>query len=149
MWLSLKEKIIIAMDFPIELSQKYLDLAKELNVRPEDIEEHVARGGGPGGQKINKASIAVRLRHIPTGIEVRVQQYREQSTNRLSAYHRLLLKIEIAKKGKIAEMRRKKLKKHKQKLRRSRRTKEKMLAEKHKRSEKKELRKKVELENES
>jgi len=137
------------MDFPVELTPKYQKLVKELDIHPEDIEEHFARGGGPGGQKINKASIAVRLKHVPTGIEVRVQRYREQSTNRLSAYHRLILKIEIAKKGEEAEMRRKKLKKHKQKQRRSRRTKEKMLAEKHKQSEKKELRKTVDPEDES
>jgi len=137
---------ISPMDFPVPLSPKYIKLAEELNVRPEDIVEYIARGGGPGGQKINKASISVELKHVPTGTRVRVQRYRQQSTNRLSAYHRLLLKIEVLKKGKESEIRRKKYKKHKQKQRRSRRSKEKMLEEKHHRSAIKEKRKEVEEE---
>ena len=131
------------MDFPVKLTPKYIKLAKELKVHPEDIVEYRARGGGPGGQKINKASIAVTLKHIPTNTIVRVQRHRQQSANRLSAYHRLLLKIEMLKKGEESEIRRKKFKKHKQKMRRSRRSKEKMLEEKHRRSEIKEMRKKI------
>jgi len=38
------------MDFPVPLSPKYIKLAEELNVRPEDIVEYIARGGGPGGR---------------------------------------------------------------------------------------------------
>jgi protein subunit release factor B len=131
------------MDFPVELSQKYLKLAEELSIRPEDIVEYVARGGGPGGQKINKSNIAVELKHIPTNTIVRVQRYRQQSANRISAYHRLFLRIEELKKGKESEIRKKKFKKRKQKMRRSRRSKEKMLEEKHHRSEIKEARKKI------
>jgi protein subunit release factor B len=131
------------MDFPVELSPKYLKLARDLGVKPEDMREHIARGGGPGGQKINKTNIAVTLKHVPTNTIVRVQRYRQQSANRLAAYHRLLLKIEVLKKGKESELRRKKYKRHKQKMRRSRRSKEKMLEQKHRRSEIKEARKKV------
>jgi len=137
------------MDFPIPLTPKYQKLVDELDIRPEDIEEHVARGGGPGGQKINKSNIAVRLKHLPTGIEVRVQRYREQSTNRKSAYHLLILKIEEEIKGKKSILKKKKFKIRKQKQRRSRRTKEKMLEEKHKHSEIKELRKNVQLKMEN
>jgi len=133
-----------AMEFPAPLSPRYLRLAQELGVRPEDIEEHIARGGGPGGQKINKTNIAVTLRHVPTGTIVRVQRYRQQSTNRLSAYHRLLLKIEMLRKGKESKVLKEKYKKRKQKQRRSRRSQQKVLEEKRQRGTLKELRKSVE-----
>ena len=131
------------MEFPIELSPKFLLLATELNVKPEDIKEHFTRGGGPGGQKINKTSSCVELRHTPTDTIVRVQKHREQSANRTSAYKLLLLKIEENIKGKESEFAKKRFKIRKQKNRRSRKSKEKMLEEKHQRSKIKEIRQKI------
>ena len=34
---------------------------------PEEISETVTKGGGPGGQKVNKATNCCQLKHIPTG----------------------------------------------------------------------------------
>lgn len=65
-----------------------------LHVRREDVDERFVRGGGPGGQKINKTSSTVWLRHRPTGIEVRCQAQRSQSANRERAWIELLDKIE-------------------------------------------------------
>ena len=48
----------------------------------KDIEESFCRGAGPGGQKINKSMNKVRLRHIPTGATVAVQEQRDLTTNR-------------------------------------------------------------------
>lgn len=131
------------MDFPVELPPKHLALSEELQIRADDIEEHFTKGGGPGGQKINKTSSCVELTHKPTGISVRVQRHREQSKNRLSAYKQLIMKIEEQKKGKESEKAKRIFKLKKQKQRRSRKAKEKMLKEKHHRSEIKELRKKL------
>lgn len=131
------------MEFPIELSPKFLLLATELKVKPEDIEEHFTRGGGPGGQKINKTSSCVELRHTPTDTIVRVQKHREQSANRTSAYKLLLLKIEESVKGEESEFAKKRFKIRKQKNRRSRKSKEKILEAKRQRSEVKETRKDV------
>ena len=39
-----------------------------------DLEEQFIKGWGPGGQKINKSSSAVQLKHIPTGIMVKVRK---------------------------------------------------------------------------
>lgn len=131
------------MDFPVELPPKILAKAVELHITPEDIEEHFTRGGGPGGQKINKTTSCVELHHKPTGTDVRVQKHREQSRNRISAYKLLILKVEEQIKGKESEIQQKQFKIRKQKQRRSRKSKEKMLQEKHHRSEIKEQRKRI------
>lgn len=131
------------MGFPVSLPEPLARLAAELGVRNEDIEEQFVRGSGAGGQKVNKTSSTVHLRHAPTGIEVRMQKHREQSLNRLSAYKLLILKIEEQKRGKASAIAQKIFKLRKQKKRRSKRAKEKMLEHKRQRGEIKEGRKPV------
>ncbi len=65
-----------------------------LRVRPEDVEERFIRGSGAGGQKINKTSSTVWLRHASTGIEVRCQRERSQTVNRQLAWTELAEKLE-------------------------------------------------------
>jgi protein subunit release factor B len=64
-----------------------------LGVRASDVEEKFVRGAGPGGQKINKTSSTVWLRHEPTGIEVRCQRERSQAANRALAWAELVGKL--------------------------------------------------------
>ena len=123
------------MNFPIEIPPFFLQKAAELQINPADISESFIRGGGKGGQKINKASSCVLLRHAPTGIEVRCQKHREQSNNRLSAYKLLILKIEEKVKGSQSKRQQEIYKLRKQKRKRSKRAKEKVLAAKHHHSE--------------
>jgi peptide chain release factor len=59
-----------------------------------DVEERFVRGSGPGGQKINKTSSTVCLRHGPTGVEVRCQRERSQAANRETAWAELCEKLE-------------------------------------------------------
>ncbi len=132
-------------DFPITLSSSYLEKARELGILPEHVEEAFVRGSGKGGQKINKTSSCVWLRHRPSGVEVRCQQYREQSKNRVAAYKLLIDKIEEKVKGVESKLARAKFKVKKQKARRTRRSKEKMLKAKRRRSEVKAFRKTVDL----
>lgn len=132
------------MNFPVELPPDALQKAKELDIHPEDIEEQFIRGGGKGGQKINKTASCVLLKHGPTGIEVRCQKHREQAKNRISAYKLLIRKIETAMKGKESDEAKRIFKLRKQKKRRSKRAKEKMLEEKRRRGEIKQRRKDVE-----
>jgi len=111
-----------------------------LNVREEEIEESFIRSSGRGGQKVNKASTCVYLKHIPTGIEVKCQKERSQSLNRYHARVILLKKIEQLIKGRESEEVQRIEKIRRQKKRRSKRAKEKILTEKRIISEKKRLR---------
>lgn len=53
------------------------------------------RGTGPGGQKRNKTSSAVRLTHLPSGIAAMNDESRSQHVNRLFAVRRLRMEIAI------------------------------------------------------
>lgn len=128
------------MSFPVDLPKEHLGLAQELKLNVDDIEENFTRGSGAGGQKINKTSSAVHLKHVPTGIEVKVQQHREQSKNRLSAWKLLILKIEDHVKGEESKIQREIFKIRKQKQKRNKRAKEKMLHDKAHHADVKELR---------
>lgn len=81
-------------DFPKLLEAPLRARFVSLGVRPEEVEERFVRGAGAGGQKINKTSSTVALRHRPTGIEVRCQRERSQLTNRLLAWQELAEKLE-------------------------------------------------------
>jgi len=109
----------------------------KLNIRESDFVEKFIRSSGKGGQKVNKTSSCVYLKHLPTGIEVKCQDERYQALNRLLARRRIVNKIEERALGKLSETRKKQEKIRRQKRRRSRRAKEKMLDGKKIRAQKK------------
>lgn len=112
-----------------------------LGIRLSDIEEKFIRADKAGGQKVNKTSAAVYLKHLPTGIEVKCRQSRSQALNRFLARRILVDKIASLILGRESEERQRIEKIRRQKRRRSRRAKEKMLKDKKLHSEKKALRK--------
>jgi len=113
-----------------------------LGIDESDLEEQFVRGSGRGGQKINKTSSCVYLKHLPSGIEIKCQQARSQAMNRFLARRELCDRFEEQILGEKSRKQQEAEKIRRQKRKRSKRAKEKMLAEKHRLSEKKELRKK-------
>jgi len=114
---------------------------ERLGIRERDLEEKFIRSSGRGGQKVNKTSSCVYLKHRPTGIEVKCQQERSQARNRFLARRILANKIETRILGKLSEERKRIEKIRRQKRRRSKRAKEKMLRDKRKRAERIRMRK--------
>ncbi|KAJ3239794.1 hypothetical protein HDU81_005292 [Chytriomyces hyalinus] len=57
------------------------------------LEENFIKGSGKGGQKVNKAVSCVQLKHIPTGIIVKTQRFRDLASNRKEA--RKLLSLDL------------------------------------------------------
>lgn len=80
--------------FPLQIEADVRRRLGALGVAPGDVEEKFVRGTGPGGQKINKTSSTVWLRHRPTGVEVRCQAERSQALNRARAWGELADKLE-------------------------------------------------------
>ncbi|MFP4081894.1 MAG: peptide chain release factor family protein [Candidatus Aminicenantes bacterium] len=110
---------------------------RRLNIYEKDMVEKFIRSSGRGGQKVNKTSSCVYLKHVPTGIEVKCQRERSQATNRYLARKILTHKIEKMILGKKSEQEQRVAKIRRQKRKRSKRAKEKMLEEKRKQSQKK------------
>ncbi len=111
-----------------------------LGVKEEDLIEKFIRSSGPGGQNVNKVATGVYLKHLPTGIELKVTRERSQALNRFLARRLLLAKIgaEILKVKTEREKAIEKIKRQKRK--RSKRAKEKILRLKKLVAKKKELR---------
>ena len=82
--------------FPVsEEKNKWLqERMKALGIYEKDIEEKFIRSSGSGGQKVNKTSTCVYLRHLPTGIEIKCMEERNQSLNRFLARRELVRRVE-------------------------------------------------------
>jgi protein subunit release factor B len=126
---------------PAHVSKEKWDAIREkmesLGIHENDIIEKFIRSSGRGGQKVNKTSTCVYLKHVPTEIEVKCQQERSQAINRFLARKILVEKIESKIRGEESEERQKIEKIRRQKRKRSKRAKMKMLDEKKKQSQKK------------
>jgi peptide chain release factor len=59
------------------------------------IEETFSRGGGKGGQKINKTSNRVQLSYAPLELRVTCQRERKRSLNRFLALRELVDQVEM------------------------------------------------------
>ena len=111
-----------------------------LGLLESDLIEKYIRGSGKGGQKINKTSSCVYIKHIPTGIEVKCQKTRSLQMNRFFARRELCDRIEGQRLGALAKRKQAQFKLRKQKMRRTRRSKQIMLHDKKLNSQKKQFR---------
>ncbi|MCE5230356.1 peptide chain release factor-like protein [bacterium] len=85
--------------------EKEAELARRMEscgLRESDFEESFIRSGGPGGQKVNRSATCVRLKHVATGIEVKMQRTRSQGLNRFYARRRLCELLEARALGQAA-----------------------------------------------
>lgn len=78
---------------PNHLPTDYLALDDATLVAQCEVDHY--RSSGPGGQKRNKTSSAVRLRHAPTGLSVTATENRSQHVNLVYAVRRLREAIAI------------------------------------------------------
>ncbi|MCE2863495.1 MAG: hypothetical protein RIR76_3091 [Verrucomicrobiota bacterium] len=85
------------MALPIQIEERFAALGWNI----AEVEEAFVRGAGPGGQKINKTSSTVWLRHRPTGVEVRCQRERSQAANRELAWRTLCDRLEERARGAV------------------------------------------------
>lgn len=66
---------------------------EEVEIKPEDLKIDFFRSSGPGGQNVNKRETAVRITHLPTGLQVASQVERSQERNRELALELLRSRI--------------------------------------------------------
>ncbi|MFM7735777.1 MAG: peptide chain release factor-like protein, partial [Alphaproteobacteria bacterium] len=67
----------------------------DLQIPERDMEVTAfVRASGPGGQNVNKVASAIRVVHLPTGIQVVASTYRDQLQNRKQALAVLMSKLE-------------------------------------------------------
>lgn len=131
------------MDGAFVSQAKRLQLQQKMalfGLREEDLLERFVLGSGSGGQKVNKTSSCVYLKHLPTGRDTKCNRSRHRELNRYLARQELCDQMETAIKGAASKRQMAAEKIRRQKRRRSRRQKEKMLVSKHRQSEKKQLR---------
>ncbi|KAK7746325.1 Peptide chain release factor 1, mitochondrial [Cytospora paraplurivora] len=77
-----------ASDFNNPESDFYID--------PTEVRTETMRARGAGGQHVNKTESAIRLTHMPTGLQVSMQDQRSQQANRDTAWKILRSRIAVA-----------------------------------------------------
>jgi len=145
-WLFRAKLCFMGKELPV--SEELLLRMRRAKVYERDLLERFIRGSGPGGQKINKTSSCVQLKHITTGIEVKCQQSRSLMANRIQA-RKLICSILEDRERKRKDRRRSDMEKTRRKNRQpSKRQKRINVANKRKHGIKKRMRRSPNMENE-
>jgi peptide chain release factor len=113
---------------------------QKLGITEDTLLEKFVRGSGAGGQKINKTSNCVFLKHLPTGVAIKCQMERSREMNRFLARRELCDQLEAIRDGLKAAKTQAIEKMRRQKRPRSRRSKQRSVADKRILSSKKSLR---------
>lgn len=68
-------------------------ITKDIKINPSDLKIDTFRSSGPGGQNVNKLETAVRITHVPTGLNAVVRSERSQAQNKEKAMQLLVSKL--------------------------------------------------------
>ncbi len=112
----------------------------DIGIREDELIEKFVRGSGAGGQKINKTSNCVFLKHLPTGVCIKCQMDRSREMNRFLARRELCEQLEMIRDGKASAKTEAIEKMRRQKRQRSSRSKQRSVADKRLASHKKSMR---------
>jgi peptide chain release factor 1 len=66
----------------------------EIKINMNEVRIETMRSQGSGGQSVNRTESAVRVVHLPTGIDVKCQEGKSQSSNRERAFQILYAKLQ-------------------------------------------------------
>lgn len=99
----------------------------DLGIHETQLTEKFVRGSGSGGQKINKTSNCVFLKHEPSGIAIKCQIDRSRELNRFFARRELCCQLEAIRDGKTSAKSQAIEKMRKQKRQRAKRSKKRHL----------------------
>jgi peptide chain release factor 1 len=58
----------------------------KIEINPKDVEEFGCRGGGPGGQNVNKVETGWFIRHKPSGLQFKMTEHKSQTQNKERAW---------------------------------------------------------------
>ena len=119
-----------------------------LRVNEGDLVERFIRGSGPGGQKINKTSSCVQIKHLVLGIEVKCHKSRSLMANRITARSMICSIIEEKEAKKRNSRRAEREKERRRNRQPSRRQKRLNVENKRKQGEKKRMRSRPRFEKE-
>jgi peptide chain release factor 1 len=58
----------------------------KIDINPKDVEEFGCRGGGPGGQNVNKVETGWYIKHKPSGLQFKMTEHKSQTQNKERAW---------------------------------------------------------------
>jgi peptide chain release factor len=70
-----------------------LEPVEESKFSPKDVHFEAMRASGPGGQHVNRTESAIRVTHLPSGLQAVASEERSQHQNRKLALARLAQKL--------------------------------------------------------
>ncbi|MGH9722270.1 MAG: peptide chain release factor-like protein [Bryobacteraceae bacterium] len=86
--------------------------ADETRFSLKEVRWETMRASGPGGQHVNRTESAVRVTHLPTGLQATAMEERSQHRNRRLALARLMHKLNEMESQRSSDAREKRWRSH-------------------------------------